>query len=120
MKKLSVLLSVMMFVCCSVFAQDATKMQQPPSPASPPMPMHKMNEAIFMQQGKMMMIKDGKLVAMDKEMTLVNGTKVMTDGTVMMKDGTKKTMKNGDRITMDGKMIEGRTTVAPPQPMEKK
>ena len=65
-------------------------------------------EGCMMKDGKMMMMMDGKPTgAMDHEMTMSNGTKVMTDGTMMMKDGTKGHMKDGQMMTMDGKMMEG-------------
>jgi hypothetical protein len=54
-----------------------------------------------------MMMKDGQDMAMDKDMTMENGVKVMTDGTVIKKNGKKKTMKDGDMMTMDGKMKRG-------------
>ncbi|MHA3772405.1 DUF6799 domain-containing protein [Verrucomicrobiota bacterium sgz303538] len=62
-------------------------------------------EHIMMEGGKMMVMKEGKTMPMQKEMTLTDGTKVMPDGTVMMKDGTKKMMKNGESISMEGKMM---------------
>jgi hypothetical protein len=62
-----------------------------------------------MKDGKMMMMKDGKEMPMEKEMTMKDGTKVTTDGTVTKKDGEKITMKEGDMMTMDGKMKTGET-----------
>ena len=64
----------------------------------------KAKDCVHMKDGKMMMMKDGQDMAMDKDMTMENGVKVMTDGTVIKKNGKKKTMKEGDMMTMDGKM----------------
>ncbi len=43
-------------------------------------------------------------MAMDKDMTMKNGTMVMTDGSVKMKNGKKMMMKDGQCVYMDGKM----------------
>jgi len=59
---------------------------------------------VMMMDGKMKMVKDGKEMPMEKEMTMGNGTKVMADGMCTKKDGTTMTMKNGDMMDMDGKM----------------
>lgn len=53
---------------------------------------------LMMKKGKMVVMKDGKEMKMDKEMTL-------TDGTCVMKDGTKMMMSEGDMM-MDGKMMK--------------
>jgi len=61
----------------------------------------------MMQDGKMMIMKDGKAVGpMENSMTMSNGTMVMGDGTVKMKDGTQAHMKDG-QMMMDGHMMEG-------------
>ena len=65
-----------------------------------------MKDHIMMKDGKVMMIKEGKSMPMDKELTLTNGTKVTADGTVTMKDGTKTMMKEGDMMSMDGEMMK--------------
>ncbi len=65
-----------------------------------------MKDHIMMKDGKVMMIKDGKSMPADKELTLSNGTKVTVDGSVTMKDGTKTMMKEGDMMSMDGEMIK--------------
>jgi hypothetical protein len=65
-----------------------------------------MKDCCMMKDGKMMMIKDGKKMAMDTDMTMPNGTMVMKDGTCTMKDGTKMVMKEGDRMDMDGNMMK--------------
>ena len=65
---------------------------------------HKMKDCVMMKDGKMMVTKDGKTMAMDQTMTMRNGTTVMSDGTVKMKNGTTKMLKDGDCVYMDGKM----------------
>ena len=65
--------------------------------------MDKMKDgSVTMKDNKMMVMKNGNWVAMDKNMTMTNGTKVMTDGSVVMKDGSKKMLGNGDCVKPDG------------------
>ncbi len=61
-------------------------------------------DGCMMMNGEMMMIKDGKMLAMKEPMTMSNGTKMMVDGTCIKKDGTKMTMKEGDHMDMAGNM----------------
>ena len=61
---------------------------------------------VMMHDGKMVIMKQGKTTPMDKEMTMTDGTKVMMDGSVTLKDGKKKMLKEGDIVTMDGKMAK--------------
>ncbi len=66
-------------------------------------------DGVMMQNGKMMMMKEGKMMGpMQSDMTMSDGTKMMTDGTMMMKDGTKMNMKEGQMMMMDGKLMEGK------------
>lgn len=65
-----------------------------------------MKDHIMMQGGKVMMIKEGKMTPLDKELTLGNGTKVTADGTVTMKDGKKTMMKEGEMMSLDGEMMQ--------------
>lgn len=57
---------------------------------------------IMMKDNKVMVQKDGKVMTLDKEMKLDNGTMVAPDGTVTMKGGDKMMLKNGDAIDMMG------------------
>lgn len=63
--------------------------------------------AIMMKDGKMTVSKDGEAMAMDKDMELSDGTKVMMDGKYMTKDGKTMMMSEGDMMTMDGKFMMG-------------
>ncbi len=64
----------------------------------------KMKDCCMMKDGKMMIMKDGKSVPMEKDMVMKNGTKCMKNGECIMKDGKKIMMKNGDCMEMSGKM----------------
>jgi hypothetical protein len=69
--------------------------------------MHKnMKDCVMMEDGKMMVMKGGKTMQMDKDMTIQNGTMVMADGNVKWKNGKTAMLKNGDCVYMDGKMTK--------------
>ena len=56
---------------------------------------------VMMKDGKMMMMKDGKAMEpMAQDVTMTNGQKVAADGTIT----TTTRMKEGQMMTMDGKM----------------
>lgn len=63
-----------------------------------------MKDCCMMKDGKMVMVKDGKTMPMDKDMKMANGTTCMVNGECVMKDGTKMKMKEGDCMDMSGKM----------------
>lgn len=63
-----------------------------------------MKDCCMMKEGKMIQIKSGKMMPMEKEMTMKNGTMCMTNGECIMKDGTKMKMKEGECMDMSGKM----------------
>lgn len=65
-----------------------------------------MKDHIMMQGGRVLLIKEGKSILLDKELTLSNGAKVMPDGTVTMKDGKKMMMKEGEMMSMDGEIMQ--------------
>jgi hypothetical protein len=66
-------------------------------------------DGITMKNGKMMMVKEGKLTMMDYEMTMGNGMKVMPNGTIIKKDGTKIMLEEGQHIDMMGQMRNAKT-----------
>ncbi|MFT3910825.1 MAG: hypothetical protein QM737_15515 [Ferruginibacter sp.] len=59
-------------------------------------------DGLLMKDGKMMQMKDGQAIAIEKDITLKNGTIVMTDGTIKTKGGKTIILKNGDWIMTDG------------------
>src|SRR5678810_532641 len=65
---------------------------------------HAMKDCVMMKDGKVMVMKGGKNMSLEQDMTLSNGTTVMPDGTVKMKDGTTKMLKEDEYLSMDGKM----------------
>ena len=63
-----------------------------------------MKDHIMMQDGRVMVMKDGKSMVMTADMTMGNGTIVMKDGTVMMKNGTNRPLKEGEVMYIDDNM----------------
>jgi thiol-disulfide isomerase/thioredoxin len=61
-----------------------------------------------MKGGKMLMVdeKAKTMTAMEKEMMLNDGTKVMTNGKVVKKDGTLFMLKEGESVWMDGTFMK--------------
>lgn len=66
----------------------------------------KTQDCCIMKEGKMMHLENGSMRPMEKEMTMKNGTKCMTNGECVLKNGEKRKMKEGECITMDGKISE--------------
>ena len=89
----SLLIMVVCFITGNSYAQTKAK------PAM-------MKDCCMMKDSKMMCVKDGKIMPMEKDMTMKNGTKCMVNGECVMKDGTKMKMKEGDCMDMSGKMSD--------------
>lgn len=60
----------------------------------------------MMTDNKAMVVMNGKMAPLEKDVVLSNRTRIKNDGTVRKKDGNKKMLKNGEYIGMDGKMID--------------
>ena len=100
MKKLTYFLSVLLVTGLTALAtaQTAPKAHAAKS-------MGKMShDHCMMKDGKMTMMKGGKMMPMTADMTMADGTVCMTDGTCKMKDGTTMKMKDGQCMMMSGKM----------------
>ncbi len=89
MKKLALMIFFLTFLG-AVNAQESKKSD------------HKTKDYVMMKDNKMVVVKEGKTTAMEKEMTLADGTRVMVDGKVMMADGSKKILKEGESIPLSG------------------
>ncbi len=63
-----------------------------------------MKDCCMMKDGKMMVMKNGVIMPMEKDMKMKNGTTCMTNGECKMKDGKKMMMKDGDCMDMSGRM----------------
>jgi len=99
MKKLMIL-AFTFLVSTGAFAQKMESKMNNKMDNKTPMP----KDAIMMKDGKMIVMKGGQTMMMEKEMTLGNGTMVMTDGTIKMKNGKTMKMTEGQSMSMSGKM----------------
>jgi hypothetical protein len=61
---------------------------------------------VTMQAGRMMVVRNGELVAMEENILLNDGTRVLTDGTVIRTDGTTRMMMDGESLDIDGEMTD--------------
>lgn len=66
-------------------------------------------DGVMIQNGKVLLVKNGQKTILDRDLTLSNGTKIMSDGTWFKKDGTKVTLKEGQHIDMAGNLIPMKT-----------
>ncbi|KAA9340703.1 DUF6799 domain-containing protein [Adhaeribacter soli] len=72
------------------------------------MPSNAMREGVMMEGDKILITRNGQTTIMTKDTTFANGTMIMSNGMVKMADGTTMNMKNGDRMDMNGNMMQGR------------
>ena len=64
---------------------------------------HDMQEDhIRMQDGTVMLMRNGERMPMEEDLTLPDGTRVGVDGTVMMPDGTMRMMAEGETMLLQG------------------
>lgn len=63
-------------------------------------------DKVTMQNGRMMVTKNGKMLPMDMNITMSEGTVVTLDGTIRMTDGTMRRLMDGESMTMDGRMAD--------------
>jgi len=63
-------------------------------------------DGVMMKDGKMVVIKNGKITMMGRDITFSNGSKVMNDGTLVQSDGSKKMMQEGEYRDMSGNTIK--------------
>lgn len=61
-------------------------------------------DGVVLQDGKVVMTQSGHSTAVTQETALVNGTKIRPDGSVAMTDGTTATLKEGDYMSLSGRM----------------
>ncbi len=61
-------------------------------------------DCCMMKNGQMMVMKDGEIMPMDKNMVMKNGTVCTVTGECILEDGTKMQMEEGDWMKMNGKI----------------
>lgn len=96
-----------LFVLGSLATQAQTKLP----PRKPVQPRAKLvskgpsiKDGVLMKDGKLLMTQSGITNPVTQEAALVNGTKIRPDGTVTMTNGTTATLKEGDYMSLSGRM----------------
>jgi hypothetical protein len=56
----------------------------------------------MMQDGRLMIMRNGETMPLDDDITLPDGTKVTIGGIVMMPDGTARVMAEGETMPLQG------------------
>ena len=101
MKKVIMFLLIAGTCTTAAVAQDTTKSAAPPMEKA-----HALKDCVMMKDGKLHVMKGTSITGLDKNLTLANGTVIKTDGTVKAADGTEMTLKEGEAIDMEGKLIK--------------
>ncbi|MBO0360334.1 hypothetical protein J0X19_20405 [Hymenobacter sp. BT186] len=107
MNKIPALALVALLGLGSVAAQAQTKMP----PRKPVQPKAKVTsngpsvkDGVTLKDGKVLMTQSSLTTTVTQETSLINGTKIQPDGTVTMKDGTTTTLKEGDYMSLSGRL----------------
>ncbi len=95
---------VLMVIAVFIFSLSAKAQEKMDSTMDSNMMHGKQKDCVMMKDGKMMQMKAGETMMMEKDMTFPNGAMVMMDGTMKMKDGTTHMLKEGEGVMMNGKM----------------
>jgi hypothetical protein len=64
-------------------------------------------DGYLFRNGKVMLIQNGKMTLVEKDVTLSNGTLIMHNGNYMVKGGKKIMLKDGEHMDMNGKVTMG-------------
>ncbi len=101
MKKLIMCLLVAGTFTTAAVAQDATTGSLNKTETT-----HQMQDCVMMKDGKVVEMNKEGTTTLTKDLTLVNGTIVSADGTVKSTDGKTWKLKDGEAVDMEGKLIE--------------
>lgn len=93
--------AAIMLLGYGAFAQTETDRKTTQDPATTQQTGRHANGYIL-KDGKVMMVKDGNMSLIQKDITLSNGTVIMADGSYMEKGKAKMKLRDGDHITTDG------------------
>jgi hypothetical protein len=61
---------------------------------------------VMMKDGKMMTVRDGELVFLEREITMPDGTRVHPDGRLVLSDGTSRMLSEGETLRVVGEQAE--------------
>ena len=69
---------------------------------------------LYLKEGKLIMNDHGTEKVMEEDVTIGNGKVITLDGFIIAKDGKKLLLKEGEKISMDGKVSLMQTTADRP------
>ena len=111
---ITTLLCVLLGLSTVAFAQES--MQKNNDSMGKKREMHSMNKGMakkammkdgyIMKNGRMMVVKNGMTMRMEKAIMMPNGSTVKPNGELTTKDGKKTMLKNGAIVDKDGMVIK--------------
>lgn len=63
------------------------------------------DDLLMWKNGKMLILKDHEMIALQEEMLLTDGTRIALDGRVIMNDGTYQALVEGQAILVECRAI---------------
>lgn len=89
--------------------------QQPPPAQSQPRPApQQIPDGIVMRDNAVFFYKHGQAQRVERELRLSEGIRADEDGNVTLKDGTKLKLRNGQMVTLDGRVTDIPGTMGAP------
>ena len=59
------------------------------------------DDFLMLKNGKMLILRDHELIALQEEILLVDGTRIALDGRVILSDGTSQALTEGQSLLVD-------------------
>lgn len=66
----------------------------------------KIQDGVFMEGSKMMMVSKGVVTTLNRELKMSNGTVAYSNGTYVLINGNRFEFKNGDEMNMSGALTQ--------------
>ena len=60
------------------------------------------DDLLMWKNGQMLILRDHEMIALQEEMSLLDGTRIALDGRVILADGTFQALVEGQSILLDG------------------
>lgn len=98
MKKILLTFAAILLTC-GVFAQTESKNNKPAS--------HRHPNGYMIKDGRLMQVKDGNIMLIEKDITLSNGTILMADGNYTVKGKSKAKLNDDEYIDPNGNLVSG-------------
>lgn len=96
MKKI-ILTFAAMLLSFGIFAQTETTNKAAKQQRNP--------NGFMIRDGRVMQVKDGNLMLIEKDITLSNGNVIMADGNYMIKGKSKAKLNEGEHLDVNGNLI---------------